>query len=156
MVDHADQRENTQKLVEILDLYLKPTTHKSNQIVDLYLKGGFTVDQLSKKFDCSKSTILDRLARAGLKNLKQESQKPDNYRNPQAPYGYKVKDRRLVLNKNEIVVCRLVVRLRNIEKKNFSEIARALTKHLIKNRFGKVSWNYMTAQKIYKRWNGKI
>ncbi len=158
MVGEPDQRANPPILIDTLDFRIKlyKPSNRGNPLVDLYTKGGFSIDALAKKFNCSKATVLEQLKKAGLSDLKKNGQNPTSYRNYQPPFGYSVKDRVLILNKQEVLICRVIVQERNMQKKSFNEITKILIGGGYKNRFGKIAWSITTVQRIYKRWNGKI
>lgn len=67
--------------------------------------------QIPRKLNVSKSTILSILHRLDLRVEAQAGRinNPENYRVRNPPYGYRIQDGRLVLNKSEIRVCRLVL-----------------------------------------------
>ena len=75
---------------------------------------------------------------------------------PVPPYGYSVQNGKLVANKSELKVCRLVVEL--VERNGLQQnaVARELSKRGLKNRAGKTEWNSKTVFNIYKRWKGKL
>ena len=79
-----------------------------------------------------------------------------NIRTPVAPYGFAIRDGKLVPSKADLRICRTVVDL--IVQKNFS--ANAVTKELgrlgFKTRSGQAEWHHGTVISILKRWKGKI
>lgn len=125
---------------------------------DLYTKDGLSAAQIGERLGVPKQTVLNQLRREGicLGGNKGRLANPNNYRLAYAPYGYLKKYGRLMPNKSELKICRLVVQLKNNSNMSFHEIAHELVDRRIKNRAGTVSWNRATIGRIYKRWNGKL
>ncbi|MDZ4662531.1 MAG: recombinase family protein [Pseudomonadota bacterium] len=125
---------------------------------DLYLKNGLSAAQIGEMLNIPKQTVLGQLQREGIRlgSNKGRLANPENYRLLYAPYGFTKKDGRLVPNKSELKICRLVVQLRGDSKISFQEIARELERRRIKSRTGSISWTHATVGRIFKRWNGKI
>lgn len=125
---------------------------------ELYLEKGLSAAQIGEQLGIPKQTVLSQLKRDGIRKggYKGELADPNNYRLAYAPYGFSKKDGRLVPNKSELKVCRLVVQLRNNSNFSFHEIAQELARRRIKNREGSISWNRATVGRIYNRWNNKL
>jgi IS30 family transposase len=125
---------------------------------DLYLKKGLSAAQIGERLNIPKQTVLNQLKREGIRlgTNKGRLANPENYRLAYAPYGFAKKDGKLIPNKSELKICRLVVQLRNDSKMSFHEIARELERRRIKGRSDSVSWTHATVGRIYKRWNQKI
>ena len=81
---------------------------------------------------------------------------PENYRHHCPPYGYKVRGGKLVIDNQELKICRLVVEL--IERQGFGirETGREITKRGYKNRQGNHSWGHFVVKRIFDRWRGKL
>lgn len=156
MVNLADKATNTPILLDFIYFSVKPFQKKFNFYLSLYLEEGLSAAQIADQIGCSKSTVLARLWKHGIRNFRTHQTHPKNYRQPQPPYGYAVREGKLVINRRELKVCRLVVNLREREKKTFSEIARELAEKKIKNRRGEISWQHVTVANIFKRWRGKL
>lgn len=122
------------------------------------MEDGLSSTQIARRFQVSRSTILQRLGAMGIKDqpYRERSKNPQNYRMPVPPYGYSVQNGKLVANKSELKVCRLVVEL--VERNGLQQnaVARELSKRGLKNRAGKTEWNSKTVFNIYKRWKGKL
>lgn len=125
---------------------------------DLYLKKGLSAAQIGEKLGLPKQTVLNQLKREGIRlgTNKGRLANPENYRLAYAPYGFSKKDGRLVPNKAELKICRIVVQLRNNSKMSFHEIASELERRRIKGRTNSILWTHATVGRIYKRWNGKL
>ena len=125
---------------------------------DLYISQGLSAAQIGEKLNLPKQTVLSQLRKAGIRlgTNKGRIANPENYRLAYAPYGFSKKDGRLVPNKSELKICRLVVQLRNNSKMSFHEIARELERRRIKGRTESISWTHATVGRIFKRWNGKL
>lgn len=81
---------------------------------------------------------------------------PKNYRNNSPPYGYLIRAGKLVPNKAEIKICRMVVELRDRRGYSITQVAKELERLGYKNRKGNTVWNTATVLNIFERWNGKI
>ncbi|MFN8792587.1 MAG: hypothetical protein ACK5Y2_14120 [Bdellovibrionales bacterium] len=125
---------------------------------DLYINQRISAAQIGEKLGIPKQTVLNQLKREGIRlgTNKGRLANPDNYRLAYAPYGFSKRDGRLVPNKTELKICRIVVQLRINSKMSFHEIARELERRRIKGRTNSVSWTHATVGRIYKRWNGKL
>lgn len=125
---------------------------------ELYLEKGLSAAQIGEQLGIPKQTVLYQLQRDGIRlgSNKGRLANPENYRLAYAPFGFSKKDGRLVPNKAELKICRIVVQLRNNSKMSFHEIARELERRRIKGRTDSTSWTHATVGRIYKRWNGKL
>ena len=81
---------------------------------------------------------------------------PKNYRNNSPPYGYVVREGKLVPNKPEMKTCRMVVELRGRRHYSTAQVAKELERLGFKNRKGNTVWNTATVLNIFERWSGKI
>jgi IS30 family transposase len=158
MVQYPEYGTNTCYLSDFIEICLKINLLNSAQIRDLYLEKGLSASQIASHFNVSKGAIISRLKRLKINRGIQSGQltNPNNYRHHVVPYGYSVRDKRLVLNKAEQRICRLVVELIDRREKNHSEVARELSSRNFKNRAGSTKWDSKTVFNIYKRWKGKL
>ena len=123
----------------------------------LYIKNGFSTRQMAKRFGVSKSFIIGRLHCLGIKRKPGQKQNdPKDYRHAQSPYGYKIKNNCLVLNKEELKICRLIVSLIDKKQWSASKVARELTLRGTEKRSKDKTWNHPTVIKIYNRWKDKL
>lgn len=152
--------DNTPYIIDYIRLNLSPRLLDSNEIRSKYLDKGLSVGQIAKLYRVSKSMIRARLhdmgIRDGDKNPSRSNLNPDNYRCPVAPYGYQVVNGKLVTNKQELVICRIVVELVEREGWTHTEVARELGRRGFKTRVGKLKWDSKTIFNIFKRWKGKL
>jgi hypothetical protein len=123
---------------------------------ELYRKKGLSAAQIAEQLGVSKTVVLNRLRAIGIREKTGRVTRPDNYRHHEPPYGYTICDGKLVPNKKELQVCRLVVELRGRQKRSFAEIAEELIRRGYPNRRGVVSWFHHSVNQIFKRWNGKL
>lgn len=162
MVDRAGPRTNSPHdratYLDSIEFFQKCHWRNTANYRELYLEKGLSAAQIGEQLGIPKQTVLNQLQRDGihLGSNKGRLANPDNYRLAFAPYGFSKKDGRLVPNKSELKVCRLVVQLKNHSNLSFHEIARELVRRRIKNRENSISWNPPTIGRIYKRWNGKL
>jgi hypothetical protein len=96
------------------------------------------------------------LRRQGIRNGTGRKTDPENYKLHDPPYGISKKNGKLVTNKSEVRVCRMLVELRDRQGKSIIEIGRMLEARGLKNRKGLVAWNYGTISRILQRWIGKL
>lgn len=155
MVDRAIQRTNRSYLYDFIPIILKPSRQKPDVFRDLYLKG-LSSSQIANQIGCSKTLVLDRLKKIGVDLSESRLTNPKNYRLAESPYGFSLRDGFLVPNKREMKVLRLIVHLRLHQDLSFENIARELIRKKIKNRRGKVVWQYCVVRKYFHRWKEKI
>lgn len=162
MVERPVPRKNSPlnraTYLDSIEFFQKCDWKNSSNYGALYLEKGLSAAQIGKQLGIPNQTVLNQLKRDGFRlgGNKGRLANPDNYRLAYAPYGFSKKDGRLIPNKAELKICRLVVQLRNNSKMSFHEVAKELMRGGIKNRDESISWNHATAGRIYKRWNGKL
>lgn len=158
MVEQPEYGTNTCYLVDFIKITLLPKLLNFNEIRSLYLDQGLSAAQIARECDVAKSVIVGLLNRGGIRPGRQSSRSnnPENYRLKVPPYGYQIRVGKLVPNKSEMRLCRLVVEL--IARQGFSANAAAkeLGKRGYKNRSGHTKWDHSTIQNIFKRWNSKL
>lgn len=149
---------NTSYLTDFVRISFKPQLLNPHEIRKLYLKEGLSAAQIASRFGVSKSVIVSWVNRLkiGSKSAQGRMTNPNNYRHHNPPYGYKVKDNKLALNKSEMKMCRMVVELMGRKKVGARETARELTVRGYKNRRGKTTWGHLVVQQIFKRWKDKL
>lgn len=157
-MDQFGRGTNRPYLVDFVPVCFSPQLINSAEIRHFYEKEGLSVSQIAERYGVVKSVILRRLRQMGVETEKGylRQSNPNNYRRAKPPYGYLVKNGKLVLNKSELKVCRLVVEMMGRQDKGARETARELMNRGFKNRQGDVSWGHLVVQQILKRWNGKI
>lgn len=147
---------------DFIDFSHNPFIPKSEKnlhlVADLCLSKNLSASQISDKLGISKTSVLEKLHSLDIRfeTGKGRMTNPENYRAPNAPFGYKIIDGRLMPYKKEIKICRLVVTLKNEEKISFNAIAKSLTEKKIKNRSGSYYWDHKVTKSIYERWNEKL
>jgi len=124
----------------------------------LYREKGLSAQQIAQLLGIAKSTALTRLHAFGIHSdcTSRRVTNPDNYRAPVPPYGYRVQDGKLVVDRSEIRACRLVVNLIGEKKLSANATAKELERRGIKNRNGLVKWGHYSVRRIFDRWNGKL
>ena len=158
MVRQPEYGTNTPYLADFIEICLSPQLLNAAKIRDLYQQDGKSKAQIAAQFGVSRSTVTSHLHSQGVHGGtgKGRSNNPDNYRNPSIPYGHAVKDGKLVLNKAEQRICKLVVELIKRQGKNHSEVARELSSRRLKNRAGRTRWDSKTVFNIFNRWKEKV
>lgn len=147
-MDQGLQRTNHLVIKDRIPFLAKPYKQKPQVYRDLYLKEGLSAAQIAERLGCSKTTVLERLRAQGIRNPDRRIYHP--------PYGFSKLGSRLVPNRAEMRICRLVVSLHGRKGMSMRLVALELEKRGFKNRHGKVSWALTTVYGIFKRWNGKI
>lgn len=149
---------NTPYLCDFIEICLCTQLLNSAKIRDLHQLEGKSKAQIAAQFGVSRSTVTSHLRSQSVHGGtgKGRSSNPDNYRNPSIPYGHAVKDGKLVLNKAEQRICKLVVELIKRQGQNKSEVARELSRRGLKNRAGRTKWDSKTVFNIFKRWKDKL
>jgi transposase len=157
-VHQPEYGANTPYIVVSIKITLSARLLDSNEIRILYVEKGLSAAQIAKRLNFSESLIASKLDDLGLKGCFEikRNQNPENYRLPVAPYGYLVRDGKLLTNTKELVICRLVVNLIDRDGLSHSEAARELSRKGFKTRIGKSKWDSKTIYNIYHRWKGKI
>jgi hypothetical protein len=158
MVDQVEYGTNPTYLIDFIQICFKPQLLNSAEIKHLYLKEGLSASQIADRFGVSKGVIVGLINRLkiGPKSSKGRMTNPNNFRHHNPPYGYKVKDNKLVLNNSEIRTCRVVVELMGRRECSARETARELIRRQFKNRKGQISWGHLVVQQIFKRWKNKL
>ena len=158
LVDQAEYGTNPTYLLDFIQICFKPQLLNSAEIKHLYVKVGLSASQIADRLGVSKAVIVGWINRLkiGPKSSKGRMTNPNNFRHHNPPYGYKVKDNKLVLNKSELRICRAVVELMGRKKCGARETARELTRRGFKNRRGETKWGHLVVQQIYLRWKDKL
>ena len=158
LVDQVGIRTNESYLVDFIEFTLSAKLINSEEIKGLFINTGFSAAQIARKFGVSKSVILSRLRDLGIQvqTGKGRMNNPENFLSPHAPYGFSKKNAKLIPNRSELRICRLVVELMGRQKKSARAIAIELEKKKYKNRDGKCSWSHGSVQRIFKRWKNKF
>jgi hypothetical protein len=123
---------------------------------DLYEKQGFSAAQIAAKFNAPKSTVLGLLRENGvhLRTARGHSNRADNYRAPNPPFGYKVLAGKLKTDPSELKTCRLIVTLVREKKLSWSAAATELNRLGVPSRKrGKAKWHRHIVRNVYERWN---
>lgn len=158
LVEQPEYGTNTSYLVDFIKIMFSAKHLNLEEIRDFYLNRGLSAAQIARHFEVAKSVILSRLHDLGIQEGRSahRSTNPENYRLHVAPYGYAVRDGRLIPNKAEMKLCRLVVEL--VARRGFSANAAAkeLGKRGYKNRSGHTKWDHSTIQSIFNRWKEKL
>lgn len=158
LVDQAGYGTNTSYLVDFIKICFKPKLLNPAEIKRFYLNEELSAAQIAAHYGVSKSVIIGWINRLkiGSKSAKGRMTNPNNFRHHNPPYGYKVKDNKLVLNSAELKMCRAVVEYMGRKKCSARQTARELEKRGYKNRRGELNWGHLTIQQIFKRWKDKL
>lgn len=158
MVDQPEYGANTGYLVDSINITFNVKLLNFDEIKDLFLDKGLSATQLAKKYGVSKTVILEGLHKIGVKvgGGGERMTNPQNYRCKNPPYGFLVKDGKLVPNKREMKVCRLIVELMGRQGLSSTAAARELETKRFKTRGGSENWDHSAVRRIFERWQGKL
>lgn len=125
---------------------------------ELYLEKRLSINQIASLYRVARTVIRSRLRDLGIDidAVKPVSTNPENYRCRIPPYGFLVRDGKLLPDRMEMIICRLVVELIHRNGRTHSEVARELTQRGLKSRSGKSKWDSKTIFNIFKRWKDKL
>ena len=143
--------------IDFFNFYPLPCGVKSKTFTELYEKYKLSTKQIAERIGVSKTTVLTKLKKSGIssRGTSESLTHPENYRSSNPPFGFRVIDGRLVENKQEIRICRKVIRMKN-EGLSFSAISHHLVKEGIKNRKKTTYWCHKQIKRIYNYWKGKL
>lgn len=149
---------NCSYYVDFIELCLDIKLLNSEEIGKLYVEKKLSINQIASRYRVSRTVIRSRLRDLGIDTdaAKPATTNPENYRCNTPPYGFQVRNGKLLPNRLEIKICRLVVELIQRNGRNHSEVARELARRGIKSRTGKAKWDSKTVFNIFKRWKDKL
>lgn len=157
MVDQPEYGTNTSYYTDIIEFWPNLNSTNFEKIARFYMKDGFSAKQIALKTGMSKSCIVETLNSHGIKTgSKGRLTNPANYRHHNPPYGYRVVDGKLVVNKSELKICRSVVELIARQHWTTSAVAQELMRRRYKNRKGTMSWDHKIVGSIFNRWNKNL
>ncbi len=158
MVQQPEYGTNHSYYIDFIQICLAVKFIHNYEIRELYQEQGLTINQIASRFKVSRSVIECRLRELRTQQSipANKLNDPQNYRCRVAPYGYSVESGKLVPNRLEVKVCRLVVQLVQRQGKSHSEAARELERLGYKNRSGNSAWDSKTIFNILKRWKDKL
>lgn len=158
MVDQAEVGKNTIYLIDFIKINLHPKFLNFKEISTLYTEKGLSAAQIARQFDVSKSVIVGLLNRGGIRPVKGsfDVSNPKNYRCRSAPYGFQIRDGKLIPSKKEMKLCRLVVELMKRKGLSANATAKELGNRGYKNRSGNQKWDHSTIIGIFNRWKDKL
>lgn len=158
MVRQPEYGTNYAYYVDFIQVCLSAKLLNSEEIGRLYLEEKLSLNQIASKFKVSRFAIRSRLRGLGIDidAVKPVSTNPENYRYSNPPYGFQVRDGKLLPNRMEMKIGRLVIELIEREGCSHSEVARELERRCLKTRTGKTKWDSKTVFNIFKRWKNKL
>lgn len=157
-MDQPEYGTNTSYVADFIEICLSAKLSDKAEIRKLYVEKGLSAAQIATALGLAKSFVLARLHAFGIRTVDAPKRYTEstNFRCPVPPFGYSVKNYKLVPSQAEMRICRLVVELIDRKGSSFRSVAAELSKRGIKNRSGSLSWGHATIQSIYKRWKGKL
>jgi transposase len=155
-VERPAQGTNTALIFDPIPFLVKPHKQKPQVYRDLYLKKGLSAAQIAERLGCARTTVLERLRRQGIRKSGGRMTNPDNYRLHEPPYGFSKVGGRLVPNKAEMRICRLIVELRERQGLSALSVSKELQKRGVSNRRGSATWSHHSVIRIFNRWKEKI
>jgi len=158
LVDQPEYGKNTTYLVDFIRITFATKLLNVEEIRRLYTAEGLSTYQIARRFRVAKSVIVSRLHDVGIRpgHGFNRSNNPENYRCRVPPYGFVIKEGRLVPCRSELRICRLVVELMGRKQWSANATARELGIKNYKNRSGSTRWDHSSVIAIFKKWNGKL
>ena len=158
LVRQPEYGTSTPYYVDFIQICLAVKFINNDEIRELYQEKGLTANQIASHFKVSRAVIFCRLRELGINEgtSNQRQTNPQNYRCRVPPYGFAIESGKLVPNRLEMKICRLVVQLVQRQGKGHTEIARELSRLGFKNRSGSTVWDSKTVFNILKRWKDKL
>lgn len=155
MVDQAARQTNPSHVHDFVSIIVNPSKTDPATLKDLYLGRGLSAAQVAAEIGLSKTAVIERLHNLGIRRTRR-GRDPDNYQFPKnPPYGYRVKDGRLVPDRQEMKTARRIVESRDRQNLGWRVIAEQLNAAGLWTRKG-CSWNIDSARSVYERWRGRL
>lgn len=158
LVDQQTYGTNTCYLTDFIQISFSAKLLNPDEIRNLYVEKGQSAAQIAAHFGVAKSVILARLRAVGIREgvSSRRNTNPENYRCRVAPFGYSVRNGRLVPNKAELRICRATVDMIKRTGISANAAAKELARRGYKNRAGRVAWDHTIVRSIFKRWKDKL
>jgi len=155
-VDRTGHRANTNEVTDFIEVFVNPKNINLATIAELYRKGGLSAAKIATQVGLSKSAVLSKLHSLGIRRENLKDIEYDNHRPAiRAPFGQKIVTGKLVPNRHELKIARLIVELRARQSLSWKEIVHHLESENLKTRNG-FHWKIRTAKRVFDRWNGKL
>lgn len=155
MVGSAARWTNPAHLIDTITFLARPERADRAVFCDLYVKNGLSAAEVAAQTGLSKTAVLERLHEAGVRG-RRTGRDPENYKFPKnPPYGFRVSNGRLVPDRREMKVARLIVELRDRQRIAWRVIAERLNSDGIRTRKGR-AWNIDSVENVYARWSGRV
>jgi len=144
--------------IDFIQICLAVKFINNDEIKELYQEKGLTINQIASRFKVSRTVIQCRLRELRITDCipVNKLNSHQKYRCRVAPYGFAVESGKLVPNRLEVKICRLVVQLVQCQGKTQSEAGRELSRLGHKNLSGNTVWDSKTIFNILKRWKDKL
>lgn len=134
--------------------YLHSPRQIPSQVFAAFSQKGLTASQIGALTGFSKQAVLARLRKEGIRRMPGHGRRPDNYRYPNPPFGFRLAEGRLIVSRSEMKTVRLIVNLRN-KSLGWEAIAAHLNQSQLPSRTGK-NWDRARVRRVFRRWNKKI
>jgi len=147
-VDRAGYRANTNEVTDFIAVFINPKNINLATIAELYRKDGLSAAKIATQVGLSKSAVLNKLHTLGIRRETRQNA-------IRAPFGQKIVAGKLVPNRRELKIARLIVELRHRQMLSWKEVVHHLESKNLKTRNG-CPWKIGTAKRVFDRWNGKL
>lgn len=121
----------------------------------MYLIDGLSANQIAQALGVSRTAVVEHLHSQNIRIRSGRMTNPNNYRHHTPPYGWKVKDGKLIPHKSKLTLCRRVVTLVR-QGCSYNSVAKELEKLGFKSRKNKVRWDHSMVISIFNRWKEKL
>lgn len=156
LVDQVGHRTNSTYINDFIGIFSIPKDVGTDKIADLYVKEGLTAAQVAARVGLSKASILRRLHSLGIrKGTLHEVTKGQPRPAVRAAYGQRIISGKLVNDRQEQKVARLIVELRERQKLGWKEVVDRLNGEGLRTRSG-IPWKVGRVRMVFDRWHGKL
>jgi hypothetical protein len=142
-------------LVDFIPLVFSARRIDPGKLRDLYVKRGLSSARIGDQVGLSKQAVLSRLRNEGIRETRGRGRDSNSFRYPFPPYGQRVTDGRLTIDRKEMKVVRLVIELRDRKSWGWAEIISCLNERGYRSRTG-LLWNRVRVKRLHKYWSGKL
>ncbi len=156
MVDQAGHCTNSKDVADFIGIFAISKGAGTSEIGDLYLIEKLTAAQVAVRVGISKASVLRRLHALGIRKETLAEVANDQPRPAvRAPFGQRIIAGKLVNDRQEQKVARLIVELRARQNLGWNEVVRRLNEDGLRTRSG-IPWKMGRVRMVFERWNGKL
>jgi IS30 family transposase len=151
MVEQAECWANPSYLIDIITLISNPTKIKTSEIERLYFDERLSMREIADRVEVSKSFVIRHLSQSKRRD-RRTGREHQNYKHSKIPYGFRRAGERIVPDKKEMKVIKLILTARG-QGYTYQAIADRLNKSNCLMRANK-QWPSGMVYWIVKKWEG--